>query len=631
MCGLVGVFNLKGMDEVDPALLSRMNEMHFHRGPDEGGMHTEPGVGLAHRRLSIIDLSNGRQPLFNEDHSVVVVFNGEIYNHLELGNELAARGHSFRTHCDTEVIVHAWEEWGKDCVQRFRGMFAFALWDRNKKVLFMARDRLGIKPLYYAELNSGEIIFSSELKALMIHPRLPCQLDPHSVEDYFAFGYVPDPKTIFHDIKKLSPGHTLTIYKGGSVPQPEQYWDIPFDEKLTLSEEDAAEELLDRLSEAVRIRMVAEVPLGAFLSGGVDSSAVVSMMAPLSNKPINTCSISFGNPKFDESIYAEKVANLYQTNHQVMAVDPNDYDLIDHLAILYDEPFADSSAIPTYRVCEMAKQQVTVALSGDGGDEIFAGYLRYKWHMDSERLRSAIPQSIRRPIFSGLSRLLPGSMMAPKVSALKETFDLISRDGVDSYFQLICTVKDSLRRQLFSRSFRRKLQGYRAVDVLYQHAETVPNVDALTLIQYLDLKTYLPGDILTKVDRASMANSLEVRVPILDHKLVEWAFRLPRKLKLRQGGGKHIFKHSLRTRLPDDILYRRKMGFAVPLGAWFRGPLRDRIRDVLLDERMLDSGFFDRNVILRLLDEHQSGGSDHSVVLWSLLMFESFQRRLAEH
>ncbi|HED39461.1 MAG TPA: amidotransferase 1, exosortase A system-associated [Chromatiales bacterium] len=631
MCGLVGIFDRKGLGEIDSALLSRMNEMQFHRGPDEGGIHTEPGVGLAHRRLSIIDLSNGRQPLFNEDHSVVVVYNGEIYNHSELGRELVACGHSFRTHCDTEVIVHAWEEWGEDCVQKFRGMFAFVLWDRNKQVLFMARDRLGIKPLYYAELDTGEIIFSSELKALMIHPRLPRQLSPHSVEDYFAFGYVPDPKTIFHGVAKLSPGHTLTICKGEGLPEPKKYWDIQFDKELTLSEESAADELLDRLREAVRIRMVAEVPLGAFLSGGVDSSAVVSMMAPLSDEPINTCSISFGNPKFDESIYAERVASLYNTNHQVMAVDPDDYDLIDHLAMLYDEPFADSSAIPTYRVCEMAKQQVTVALSGDGGDEIFGGYLRYRWHMDSERLRSAIPQSIRRPIFSGLSRLLPRLAMIPKVTALKETFESISRDGVDSYFQLISSVKDPLRKQLFSDSFRHELQGYRAVDVFYQHAENVPNVDALTLIQYLDLKTYLPGDILTKVDRASMAASLEVRVPILDHKLVEWAFRLPRKLKLRKGSGKHIFKQSLHSRLPNDILYRRKMGFAVPLGAWFRGPLRNRVRDVLLNERMSDSGFFNHNVILRLLDEHQSGGRDHSVVLWTLLMFESFQRRLIEN
>ncbi len=364
-------------------------------------------MGFGHRRLSIIDLSGGKQPLFNEDNTVVVTYNGEIYNFQELSIELRSLGHHFRTHCDTEVIVHAWEQWGDSCVDRFRGMFAFALWDRNKQTLFLARDRIGIKPLYYANLNDGGFIFASELKSLKEYASFPHEIDPRAVEEYFTFGYIPDPKTIYKGVNKLQPGHRLKIRRGQKIIKSESYWDISFQSNSDSNEKAVESELIERLREAVRIRMISEVPLGAFLSGGVDSSAVVSMMAGESHSPVNTCCISFGEKKYDESLYAAMVAEQYRTNHRVEQVNPNDFDLIDRLSTLYDEPFADSSALPTYRVCELAKKKVTVVLSGDGGDENFAGYRRYTWHTNEEKLRSFLPEIVRHRLFGFLGKVYP--------------------------------------------------------------------------------------------------------------------------------------------------------------------------------------------------------------------------------
>ena len=628
MCGVTGVFQCNGPAEVDRDLLVRMNDSQFHRGPDQGGIHVEPGVGLGHRRLSIIDLSGGAQPLFNEDHSVVVVYNGEIYNFQELSEELKAAGHQFRTHCDTEVIVHAWEQWGQDCVSRFRGMFAFAIWDRNAQTLFLARDRLGIKPLFYAFLPNGELIFSSELKALYLHPGLPREIDPYAVEEYFGYGYVPEPRTILKAAHKLPPGHHLTVRRGNAArPQPVEYWDVPFNLGAVRPEAELAEELIERLREAVRIRLIAEVPLGAFLSGGVDSSAVVAMMAGLSEDPVNTCSISFGDPAFNESEFARQVAERYRTNHRVEQVDPDDFGLIDKLADLYDEPYADSSAIPTYRVCELARRQVTVALSGDGGDENLAGYRRYRWHTYEERLRGFMPLGLRRGLFGTLGSAYPKLDWAPRVLRAKSTFQALARDTVEGYFHGVSVLHDDMRARLFSESMRRQLQGYRAVEVLRTHAQRAPTDHPLSLVQYLDMKTYLVGDILTKVDRASMAHALEVRVPILDHQLVEWMSSLSPDLKLRGTQGKYLFKQALSPYLPDDILYRPKMGFGVPLASWFRGPLRERVRESILGPVLGDTGLFDRRYLTHLVEQHQSGVRDYSASIWSLLMFEAFARR----
>jgi len=428
MCGFVGIVDLQGHREIDPGLLGRMNDSQTHRGPDESGIHLSPGVGLGHRRLSIIDLSSGQQPLYNEDRSVVVVYNGEIYNHKVLREELRHCGHIFQTHCDTEVIVHAWEQWGESCVTRFNGMFSFALWDDNKSELFLARDRLGIKPLYYAVLPSEQLIFGTELKALLLHPELPRNLDNLAIEEYFAFGYVPEPKTILEDASKLRPAHTLRFRRGERPPEQREYWDVPFEPGEGVSFEKSQEELVERLRASVERRLMSEVPLGAFLSGGVDSSAVVAMMSGLSDSKVNTCSISFGDPRYNESQFAEIVAKKYSTNHNVEEVQSDDFDLIDTLASHYDEPFADSSAMPTYRVCELARKHVTVALSGDGGDENFAGYRRYRWHAYEEKVRSLLPQSIRGPLFGFMGTVYPKLDWAPKFLRAKTTFQALARD-----------------------------------------------------------------------------------------------------------------------------------------------------------------------------------------------------------
>jgi len=627
MCGICGIFHTREPAPVDRGILEGMNESQHHRGPDEGGIHLEDGVGLGHRRLSIIDLSSGQQPMYTPDNRVVVVYNGEIYNFQELVAELSAMGFVFRTHCDTEVILHGWRAWGEDCVTRFRGMFAFALWDRDRQCLFLARDRLGIKPLYYAPLPDGQVLFGSELKSLMAHPALPRAMEPRAVEDYFAYGYVPEPRTIFQHALKLPPGHTLTLGRGQPVPAPRAYWDAPFRPLGAITEADACVELVARLKEAVRIRLVAEVPLGAFLSGGVDSSSVVAMMAQLNDDPVKTCSIGFNDPRFNEAAFASQVAERYRTDHHLQQVDPDDFALLDKLAELYDEPYADSSALPTYRVCELARRSVTVALSGDGGDENLAGYRRYRWHAYEERVRSLVPQGLRRPLFGTLGSLYPKADWAPKVLRAKSTLEALARDPVEGYFHSVSIMGDDLRRRLFSHQFRASLQGYEAVEVLREHARRAPDPRPLPLVQYLDLKTYLPGDILTKVDRASMAHALEVRVPILDHQLVEWMSGLPLDYKLRGREGKYLLKKAMEPHLPHDILYRPKMGFSIPLASWFRGPLKTRLRDSVLGAEMADTGLFDMAFLTRLVDQHQSGIRDFSAPLWSLLMFQAFYRR----
>jgi asparagine synthase (glutamine-hydrolysing) len=626
MCGITGIFDTHGERVVERHLLEKMNESQHHRGPDEGGLHIEPGIGLGHRRLSIIDLSSGQQPLFNEDHSVVVVFNGEIYNFKALMEELIKLGHIFRTHSDTEVIVHAWEQWGEACVLHFQGMFAFGLWDRKQQILFLARDHLGIKPLHYSLLPDGMFIFGSELKSLRVHPAFSREIDPRSVEDYFAFGYVPEPRSIYKNVFKLSPGHALTLKKGDRVAQQKRYWDIPFNKVAAASEQDTALELVTRLRMATQSQLIAEVPLGAFLSGGVDSSAIVAMMAGLSKEAVTTCSIAFDDPAYDESGFAAKVAAQYKTRHHSETVRDDDYGLIDTLAAMYDEPYADSSAIPTYRVCQLAKKHVTVALSGDGGDENFAGYRRYRMAMAEQRVRQLLPLWLRKPLFGLLGAIYPKADWAPRMLRAKTTFEALSCDLVEGYFHGVAILPDRVRKQLFSNQFHQQLNGYCAIKVMRDHASHAPVDNPLSTLQYLDMKTYLPGDILTKVDRASMAHSLEVRVPLLDHKFVEWVSGLDPSLKFRQSEGKYIFKKSLRPYLDNDILYRKKQGFSIPLAAWLRGPLHNKMRAALLNPLLLNTGFFNKNYLQQMVDQHQSGMKDHSVALWSVLMFEAFLR-----
>ncbi len=628
MCGITGIFDTRGSSDISRAVLQRMNDSQVHRGPDDGSLHSEPGVGLGHRRLSIIDIATGQQPLFNEDGSVVVVFNGEIYNYQQLIPELQALGHEFHTKSDTEVIVHAWESWGADCVKRFRGMFAFALWDRNRQTFFMARDRLGVKPLYYALLDDGTLLFGSELKSVLAHGGLRREIDPLAVEEYFALGYVAEPRTIFKQARKLPPAHTLSIRRGQPVGEPAEYWDVHFSLDNPISVADAQSELVQRLRESVRLRMIAEVPLGAFLSGGVDSSAVVALMAGLSEGPVNTCSIAFDDPAYNESEFAQKVADRYHTDHRVETVKSDDFDLIDTLARQYDEPYADSSAIPTYRVCQLARKHVTVALSGDGGDESFGGYRRYRLHLMEERMRAALPQGVRGPVFGTLGKLYPKADWAPRMLRAKTTLEGIARSSVEAYFHSMSFIREPLRSQLYSPSFKAALGGYSAQDVFDRHARRAGTDDPLALIQYLDLHTYLVGDINTKVDRASMAHSLEVREPLMDHELVEWLATLPSAYKMRGSEGKYIFKKSMEAHLPQDVLYRPKMGFSVPLARWLRGPLRGRVREALLGSHMAESGMFNSTTLRQLVEQHESGACDHSTPIWTLLMYDAFLRNV---
>ncbi len=630
MCGIVGIFDRSGRRPIDAGLLKRMSDAIAHRGPDGEGFHIEPGVGLGHRRLAIIDVSRGHQPIYNETGDVGIVFNGEIYNFEEIARELLAHGHVFKTRSDTEVIVHAWEQWGEACLDRFRGMFTFLLWDRRQDLLFAARDRLGKKPLYYALLADGHVVFASELKALLVHPDLDRRIDVRAIEEFFAYGYVPDPRTIYAGISRLESGCMLTLPRGerGAL-QPRRYWNPSFAPDRRIDAAEAEARLVTELKEAVRLRLISEVPLGAFLSGGVDSSAVVAMMAELNDRPVETFSIGFKQRDFDESAHAAAVAAQFKTSHHTRIVDADAFGLIDRLGDIYDEPFGDSSAIPTLQVCTAAREQVTVALSGDGGDEVFCGYRRYLWHAREERVRSLLPPAVRRRFFGALARIYPKADWAPRPLRAKTTLQELALDPLEAFFVNVSVVNDATRDALFSPTLKRELDGHHAVSVLGRYAVEAPQHDPLVWAQYLDLKTWLPGDILTKVDRASMSVGLEARSPFLDHRLVEWAATLPAALKLRGTAGKWILKRALEKRLPPEILHRRKQGFSVPLARWFRDPLRTRIRESLLGGALADSRFFDLTTVARLLDQHQSGLRDHSATLWLLLMFETFLRREA--
>jgi len=630
MCGLTGVFDSRGRRTIDRALLQRMNDTLIHRGPDGAGFHLAPGVGLAHRRLAIIDLAGGIQPMLNEDGSIAVIFVGEIYNFQALAAELRELGYRFRTRSDTEVIVHGWHAWGPACVERFRGMFSIVVWDSRTETLFLARDRLGKKPLYYVVLPDGMLLFASELKALLAHPGLSRDIDPTAVEDYFAFGYVPDPKTIYRNIRKLEAAHSLHWKRGEAEPAPRPYWRLRMGTDGPASVDEAAEDLTGRLREAVAMRMISDVPLGAFLSGGVDSSGIVALMAASSAQPVNTFSISFPHKDFDESAYARDVAERYHTHHYVREVDPEAFDLVDKLAGIYDEPYGDSSAMPTYRVCALAREHVTVALSGDGGDELFAGYRRYLWHDKEEKIRGTLPSGFRRLLFGFLGDVYPKMDWAPRYLRAKSTLQELALDGPSSFFQSVSVISDRIRSSLFSDTFKKQLQGYHPGDLIRRHMAEADTDIPLLQAQYTDIKTWLPGDILVKVDRASMANSLEVRAPLLDHEFVEWSARLHPRLKLNGTEGKHVLKKAFEPLVPHHLLYRPKQGFSMPISSWFRGPLRQRVRNAVTGRAMRDTGFFDMTVLHRLVDQHQSGSYDHGAVLWVLMMFESFLRLNAE-
>ncbi len=632
MCGISGIFSFDESVEIDKDLLRSMNNIQAHRGPNDQGYHIGKGIGLGHRRLSIIDLAGGHQPIYNEDDTVSVVFNGEIFNHHEIEKELKDKGHVFKTTSDTETIVHAWEEWGIDCVHHFRGMFAFIIWDDNKKELFVARDRLGIKPLHYSLLTNGSVIFGSELKVLRQHPLCSNEISPEAIEDYLTFGYVPDPKTIFTNAYKLEAGHYLHL-KQGKIPAQltsKQYWDLPWQASKTLSTQEIESELIDRLKDAVNIRMEAEVPLGSFLSGGVDSGAIVAMMSQLQDKAVTTCSIGFDVPEFNETDFAQLVADRYKTNHKVEVINHEDFELIDKLIDIYDEPYSDSSALPTYRVCELARKHVTVALSGDGGDELFAGYRRYRFHMAEQALRDKIPAAIRKPIFGLLGKLYPKLDWAPQFLRAKTTFQSLAMTSSEAYLNSMSKLRADERQNLYTTTFKQQLNGYSANQVFEKILDGKKFDDSLKEIQYLDYKTWVTGDINTKVDRASMAHGLEVRVPILDHQFIEWAFKVPSKLNLIGSEGKAEFKKQLEPHVPHDNLYRKKMGFSIPLAQWLRGPLKEKMTKLLTSPAFTQTNIFQAEKISKIINEHITEKSDHSAALWTLMMLGQFIEREAQ-
>lgn len=627
MCGLTGIITATG-DRPDRSLLDAMNYAQAHRGPDQHDCVVLAGAGLGHRRLTILDPTSGEQPMATADGRYTLVYNGEIYNYRQLNAELEAEGYRFAGHCDTETLLRAWQHWGSDCVGRLRGMFAFAIWDAETQQIFLVRDRLGIKPLYYALTPDGHLLFGSELKTLMAHPGLVREIEPQALEGYLALGYVPEPFAIFKNSFKLPAGHMLSWQAGSGVPRTSAYWDLDFaPQSDDDSEEDVLERLRARLDESVRMRLIADVPLGAFLSGGVDSSAIVSLMAGASEDPVNTCAIGFDHGAFDESSYARQIADLFGTNHREHQIASEDFDLIDKLIDVYDEPFADSSALPTYRVCELARQQVKVALSGDGGDESFAGYRRYRLHWAERRARAMVPAALRKPLFGALGRFYPKLDWAPQVLRAKTTFQSMAMDTAEAYCHSVSMIAQPMRERLYSNQFKCELQGYRTRELFRHHAANAGTDHALSVAQYLDFKTYLPGDILTKVDRASMAHGLEVRVPLLDHEFVTWAAGLSPQRKLHHGESKYVLKKAFEPTLPRTILYRSKKGFSVPLDDWFRGPLRDAGRRALTEGALVNCGVFDPDALRRLWKQHESGRFDHGTPIWSLLMLSRFLER----
>ena len=624
MCGIAGIVGQRG-DVVDASEVHRMCEAIIHRGPDDEGIYAQGPVGLGMRRLSIIDVAGGQQPIHNEDRSIWAVFNGEIYNFPELRAELEGRGHHFYTHSDTEVIVHLYEEMGADCVRKLRGMFAIALWDERRQYFLLVRDRLGKKPIHYA-LHSGRLLFGSEIKAILaVAPELATP-NPEALLQYFYFGYVPDPLTAFVGIQKLQAGYLLE-YVAGKV-NTRRYWDVPsYGTAPAKSEEECLETLEAKLAEAVRIRLMSEVPLGALLSGGVDSSIIVALMARASGTPVKTFSIGFAEDRFNEGPHARIVAERFGTEHHEMVVDPNIEETIAYLSSMLEEPFGDSSMLPTYFVCRMARQEVTVALSGDGGDEMFAGYDRYAVAMQRRHF-DGIPQWAGRLYRQKVHQNLPAGFYGKNL-AWNASLNLRDR-YLDSVTFLPARHRE---RSLFSKDFIAMADQLREPLQQFQkyYDETPGDPDEMSRLLYLDTKTYLVGDILTKVDRMSMATSLEVRVPMLDQDFVEWAAALPLEWKFRESTRKYLLKRlAERLGIPAELLHRPKQGFQLPLEQWLRGELKQKFLAILTEPRSLERGYFRPEAVRGLVDEHVRGRRNRSGVLWKMLILEWWHRNFLE-
>ena len=560
--------------------------------------------------------------MHSADGRAVMVFNGEIYNFRELRRELELSGAQFRTQGDTEVILAAWQRWGVDCLSRLDGMFAFAIYDLDKRQLLLARDRFGVKPLFMARLSDGGLAFASELKGLLTHPLLRRRINPHALDAYMAWGYVPDSQSILAGVEKLAAGHFLLLEHGKPAGSSRQWWDIDFSRRERASEGDLSAQLVHLMREAVQSRMVADVPLGAFLSGGVASSSVVALMSEASSEPVRTCSIGFDVAAADETSYAQVIAERFGTTHQARTVSQDDFGAIDQLAAMFDEPFADASALPTWRVCQLAREQVTVALSGDGADEAFAGYRRQVFHHNEERVRAVLPAGMRAPLFGTLGRVWPKADWAPRPLRAKATLLALAESGEEGYARGLSVTTWAQRSSLYSDAYRRELGDARAEDELIALMRSAPAQSGLDRAQYADLKFWLPGDILTKVDRTSMAVSLEAREPLLDHRLVEFAARLPETMRVRGSTGKYLLKRCMERYLPRDILYRPKQGFVTPIADWLRGPLAGEARAIAGSHTLGQTGYFNQRALTALADAHIEGRSDNSRILWQLLMLD---------
>lgn len=618
MCGIAG-FTQFNAPVGDMHTLAQMGKAIFHRGPDAGGEYLDNLVGLAHRRLSIIDLSElGNQPMYSHDRKLVIVFNGEIYNFLELRKELLAKGYPLQTPGDTEVILALYELEGEDCLQKLNGMFAFALWDIEKQKLLIARDRMGKKPLYYLQ-HDGRFAFASEIKALLTLPDVPRDIRLDAVYDFFAYQYVPDPKSIFTHIHKLPPAHYMTVDASGINIQ--QYWDVSFKHTSHESEQTLTEKLRNLATQCTKQRMVSDVPLGAFLSGGVDSSGVVAMMANNSETPVKTCSIGFDEKKYNETEFAKEVADKYHTEHHEFMVHQNVADNLEKIVAYFDEPFADPSLVPTYFVSELARSQVTVAIAGDGGDEVFAGYEKYTTDATENRLRNKFPLVIRKKLFPLLANLLALSN-ATVCRKGKTLLTSLSHDPAMGFYMTNSQIEDRQWQKLVKREVQTQLGDYHPSQITIDAYNNADGPDHLAKILYTDMKTYLPGGILVKVDRMSMANSLEVRAPLLDRDVVEFAATLPSDMKFKNGEKKHILKEAFKPMLPEGILYRKKMGFSVPLASWFRNEIKDIAQRYLIEQAEGLKRIFKHDEIKKIWNEHQSNQADHGAVLWSMLMYE---------
>ena len=623
MCGIAGFTDIAPRPrtlEGDRSRVRQMCQVMRHRGPDDEGVFVAPGVGLGMRRLSIIDLAGGHQPIHNEDQTISVVFNGEIYNYRELRETLEAAGHRFSTSSDTETIVHGYEEWGDGVLSRLRGMFGIAIWDANTDTLLLARDRVGIKPLYYAEA-AGRLFFGSEAKCLLVNPEVDRELDPRALDHYLAYLYTPRDRAIFRGVRKLPAGHFLKVHNGRV--EVERYWQLPIEPTFTGSEAEALDQLECTLATAVRSHMVSDVPLGAFLSGGIDSSIVVALMAKASTRAVKTFSIGFDEAPFNELPHARAIAEHLGTEHHEFVVRPDALGILDRIIWHFDEPFADSSAIPTWYVSEMARQHVTVVLSGDGGDELFGGYDRYLPHPRVASFDRLVP-GVGRAIAAAAWRGLPHGVRG------KNFLRHVARDAQGRFLDSLTFYHADERRALLSLDAQQALGDWDAETAFRAPFERMGQLPFPSQMMAFDFETYLPDDCLTKVDRMSMAHSIESRVPLLDHLVVEFAASLPASLKIQGSRRKHLLKELAFRLVPRELLDRPKQGFGVPIGNWFRGSLRETFGDVIGSSVTRQRGYFNQAFVRRILDEHLAGTRDHSLRLWQLLVFELWHRQYVD-